>query len=120
MKKYLVNIRFSYFDISSNNRDSGGRYEVITLGVYDDINVACREADKALEIIKSKVDVIRDGDSFIFCGEFFPDCVCLDKGGYDAYIDKPYNFECEIKTLNYKSVSGVVDDIKNAAERLNS
>jgi len=117
MEKYLVNIRFNYFDISSDDRNSGARYEVVTLGVYDDINVACKEADKALEMIKSKVDVIRDGDKFIFSGRFFPDYVYIDTG---AYINKPYNFECEIKTLNYQSVSDVIDNIKNAAERRNA
>lgn len=63
MKKELLTIEFRYRDKPKGNYDGGTRSKTITIGIYDDLEEAISEGNKALDILTHSFEV-RGDDTF--------------------------------------------------------
>ena len=63
MIKEIVTIEFRYYDIPINEDFSGDNTKTITIGIYDTLDEAIKEGNKALETLSKKFEV-RANDKF--------------------------------------------------------
>jgi hypothetical protein len=63
MTKELLTIEFRYYDKPRGNWDSEHKTKTITIGVFDTLDEAIIEGNKALDILSKKFEV-RAGDKF--------------------------------------------------------
>lgn len=117
MKKYLVTIEFRY--TSKREYSSGGNMSVnktITIGVYDDFDIAISEGNKQMEILESKfkIHTFPQGDKakrerFSKNGGCFnsPNTLISNL----AYLRTPFSFYAKIETLHYEDTAQTIEDV---------
>lgn len=116
MTKELVTIEFRYMD------NTGYGNKKITVGVFDTLDEAIIEGNKVLEIFenKFKLHVFPKGYSaakerFSKSGGCFGSANRLITNL--AYLQTPFGFYAQIKTLKYGDVEQTISDVLEAIER---
>lgn len=117
MKKYLVTIEFRY--TSKREYSSGGNMSVnktITIGVYDDFDIAISEGNKQMEILESKfkIHTFPQGDEakrerFSKNGGSFNSPKTLISNL--AYLKTPFSFYAKIDILHYEDTAQTIEDV---------
>jgi hypothetical protein len=95
MEKYLLQIEFRYHAIPKSNSPyaSDCYNKKIAIGIYDSVEDAIKEGNKALEVLKEK----------------FKSNECFSKNGGE--------FFAEIETLHFEDLASAMEDVFNANER---
>ena len=122
MKKYLVKIEFRYSDAPKTEDEYTSKNKMITIGVYDTFEEACKNGNNLLEVLESKFEL-----------HIFPDGRKASKerfsknGGYLgskntlvsnlAYLKTPFEFYAKIETLEYSPIDEVIENVVNASKR---
>lgn len=122
MERYLVTIEFRYSDAPDSKRDYTSRDKTITIGTYDEFEVACAYGNRVLETLESRFKLHRfpDGrdakkDRFSINGGCF--------GGKNnlvtnlAYLNTPFAFYAKITTQNYVDVNETIDEVLASVKR---
>jgi len=122
MEKYLVTIEFRYRDKPKNENDCSYKSKTITIGVYDTFNEACENGNNILEVMESKfkLHVFPSGEKakkerFSKNGGSFKSKKALITNL--AYLQTPFQFFAQIKTLKYTNTNESIDDIVTAIKR---
>lgn len=120
--KELVTIEFRYNDKSRGEHDGGYRNKTITIGVFDTLEEAIVEGNKALEIFERKFDIhtFPDGrkatkDRFSKNGGCFGSANRLITPL--AYLQTPFDFYAKITELTYGDVEQTIAEVLEANER---
>lgn len=116
MKKYLVTIEFRY--TSKREYQRGGNMRIdktITIGVFDDLDSACIEGNKMLEVLESKfkIHVYPQGNEVKrqrfskngFLGT--PNTLVTNL----AYLQTPFEFYAKITTLHYEDTAQAIEEV---------
>ena len=121
MKKYLVTVEFRYSDVPKTYYDCSLKSKIVTIGVYDTFEEACKNGNNLLELLESKFELhvfpngskasrerfSKNGGSF---GSKKNLVVSL------AYLKTPFDFYAKIDTLKYDDIDEVIDEVVNSVE----
>lgn len=118
MNKYLVTIEFRYLDAPKGDHDSSSKSKTITIGVFDDVDVAHTEGNKALEVLESKFPLnsnYNTKERFSKNGGCFgtPNHLISDL----AYLRTPFSFFAKVTTLNILDVNDTITEVLEAGKR---
>lgn len=118
MTKELVTIEFRYHDKPKTDSDSEHRTKVITIGVFDTLDEAIVEGNKAMEVFESHFKLNphwNKKDRFSKNGGCF---------GYPqrlitplAYLQTPFDFYAKITQLKYGDVEETITEVLQAVDR---
>lgn len=116
MKKYLLTIEFRYLTKPLNEDEFSLKNKKITIGIYEDFQVACDFGNKIMENLESKFQLHKFPDGRVADKERFS-----KNGGYVgyqkdlivnlAYLKTPFEFYAKITTLEYTDINNVIDEI---------
>ena len=122
MTKELVSIEFRYMDKPKNEAFSGHESKTITIGVYDTLDEAIIEGNKALEVLESKfkLHIFPDGreakkDRFGKTNDCFGNPTRLITNL--AYLKTPFEFYAQIKQLKFNDVEETIGEVLEAGKR---
>lgn len=118
MTKELLTIEFRYRDIPKGEHDSGHPSKTITLGVFDTLEEAIVEGNKALEIFEKhfKLNTAwNKKDRFSKNGGCFGTACRLVTPL--AYLQTPFDFYAKIEKLTYGDVEQTITEVLEATER---
>jgi len=120
MEKHLVTIEFRYSS-APDKFDSTSQDKVVTIGVYDDFDEACKEGNKALELLESKFDIhtFPQGNKakkerFSKNGGCFGSKNTLVSNL--AYLKTPFQFFAKIETLKLDSLEDAVNEVVDSVK----
>ncbi len=121
MKKYLVKIEFRYSNVPKSDYDYPSKNKMVTIGVYDTFEDACKNGNDLLEVLESKFElhVFPDGskaskERFSKNGGSFGSKKNLVASL--AYLKTPFEFYAKIDTLEYDDIDEVIDEVVNSVE----
>lgn len=122
MTKELLIIEFRYRDIPKGEWDSECKSKTITLGVFDTLEEAIVEGNKALEILEGKFDIHTFPDGRKATKERFSKnggCFGEPKRLITplAYLRTPFDFYAKIQKLNYGDVEQTITEVLEANKR---
>lgn len=118
MEKHLVTIQFSYMDKPYNEHFSGNTSKTITIGVFETIDEAIEQGNKALEVLEANFDL---NDAWNKKNRF-----SKTGGPYNwpkilvtnlAYLKTPFEFYAKITKLEHVDVQVTVDEVLKAIKR---
>lgn len=122
MEKYLVKIEFRYSDAPETEYGSTSKNKMVTIGVYDTFEDACRNGNNLLETLESKFELHKFPDGRKAPKErFSKNGGCF--GGKKtlvtnlAYLKTPFEFYANIETLEYSPIDEIIEDVVSASER---
>ena len=125
MEQYLVKIEFRYFDAPETESCSTTRNKIVTIGVYDTFEEACKNGNSILENMESKFKCHYFPDGSKASNERFSKnggCFGLPKTLVTnlAYLKTPFEFYATIETLKYDSINESIDEVVNSSKRYRS
>lgn len=116
MKKYLLKIEFRYKGVSKFEYDSQHKTKVVTLGVFEDLNIAHKKGNELMMQLESKFKLhtfpcgrVAKKERFSLNGGAFGRPVSLITNL--AYLKTPFDFYVSIITLNYENVNNSIEDV---------
>jgi hypothetical protein len=122
MTKELLTIEFRYHDKPKGDWDSEHKNKTITLGVFDTLEEAIVEGNKAMEVFEKhfKLHTFPDGrnaknDRFSKSGGCFGMAQRLITPL--AYLRCPFDFYAKITTLTYSDVEETILEVLKSIER---
>lgn len=122
MEKYLVRIEFRYSDAPETEDRYSSKNKMVTIGVYDTFEDACRNGNNLLETLESKFELHQfpDGrkaskERFSKNGGSFGSKKTLVTNS--AYLKTPFDFYVKIETLKYNPIDEVIEDVVSASKR---
>ncbi|MEK6880345.1 MAG: hypothetical protein AABY22_12085 [Nanoarchaeota archaeon] len=118
MTKELLTIEFRYHDKPKNEDFSGSETKTITIGVFDTLDEAIIEGNKALEIFEKhfKLNTAWNRkDRFSKNGGCFGSANRLISPL--AYLQTPFDFYAKITKLTYTDIEQTILDILDATNR---
>lgn len=122
MTKELVIIEFRYHDKPKYDRDSGSATKKITVGVFDTLDEAIVEGNKALEVFEKHFQIHK----FPNGSEAKKDRFGKNNGCFGsanrlitplAYLRCPFDFYAKIEKLTYGDVEQTILDVLDATKR---
>jgi hypothetical protein len=118
MTKELVTIEFRYMDKPINDDFSGHESKTITIGVFDTLDEAIVQGNKALEIFE---DYFKLNPNYNKKERFSKNGGCF---GYPhrlitqlAYLQTPFEFYAKITQLKYDDVDKTILEVVEAGKR---
>lgn len=122
MERYLVRIEFRYSDAPKTDDGYSSKNKMITIGVYDTFEEACKNGNNLLEVLESKFELHQYPDGTKASKERFS-----KNGGYLgskktlvsnlAYLKTPFEFYAKIETLEYSPIDEVIENVVSASKR---
>lgn len=118
MKKYPVTLEFRYSDVEVPEHDIFHRSRKITIGVFDTMDDACENGNKALEILESKFEL---NPAYSRRERLSKNGGCF--GGAKnlvtnlGYLKTPFQFFLKVTTLSFDSVEAAVAEVMEAVGR---
>ncbi len=122
MTKELVTIEFRYHDKPKNEDFSGSETKTITIGVFDTLEEAIIEGNKALEVFEKHFQIHK----FPNGSEAKKDRFGKNNGCFGsatrlisplAYLKTPFDFYAKITKLTYADVEQTILDVLDATKR---
>lgn len=122
MTKELVTIEFRYHDKPKYDRDSGSATKRITIGMFDTLDEAIIEGNKALEIFEKHFKIHK----FPNGSEAKKDRFGKNNGCFGsptrlitplAYLQCPFDFYAKIEKLTYGDVEETITEVLEATKR---
>lgn len=110
MKQYLVTIEFRYSD-EPTSYGSTYRIEKNTVGVYNTIEEALKNADFVCETLESRFPLNENYNTKQRLNKRLHFMSNL------GYIRTPFDFYLRIETLSYKHIDNAIDEAIEAKER---
>ena len=122
MEKYLVRIEFRYSDAPKTEDEYTWKNKMITIGVYDTFEKACRKGNNLLEALEDKFELHQYPDGTKASKERFSKNGGILGGKKNlvsnlAYLKTPFVFYAKIETLDYSPIDGVIEDVVSASKR---
>lgn len=118
MTKELVTIEFRYLDKPRSEHFSGNETKTITIGVFDTLDEAIIEGNKALEVFEkhfklnaawnTKKRFSKNGGCFGSAERLISDL---------AYLQAPFTFFAKITQLKYNDVEETILEVLEAGKR---
>jgi hypothetical protein len=118
MTKELLTIEFRYYNKPKHVDFSGSETKTITLGVFDTLDEAIIEGNKALEVFEKhfKLNVAWNRkDRFSKNGGCFGSAKRLISPL--AYLQCPFDFYAKITRLTYADVDQTINEVLDAGKR---
>lgn len=122
MTKELVTIEFRYHDKPKNEAFSGHESKTITIGLFDTLDEAIVEGNKAIEALEKrfKLHVFPDNrearkERFSKTGGCFglPHRLITNL----AYLKTPFGFYAKIEKYTYGDIDQIINEVLEAEER---
>jgi hypothetical protein len=125
MVKYLVKIEFRYSDAPESENRTTSKNKVVTIGVYDTFEDACKSGNTLLETLESKFELHQFPDGRLASKErFSKNGGCFGSKNTLvtnlAYLKTPFEFYAKIETLKYDSIDETIDNVVNSSKRYRS
>jgi len=120
MTKELLTIEFRYSDVAKGEHDSDYKTKRITIGVYDTLDEAIVEGNKALEVFEKHFKLNPNWntkDRFSKNGGCFGEPKRLITAL--AYLQTPFDFYAKITKLTYGDVDETIGEVLEAVKRYN-
>jgi len=120
MTKELLTIEFRYSDVAKGEHDSDYKTKRITIGVYDTLDEAIVEGNKALEVFEKHFKLNPNWntkDRFSKNGGCFGEPKRLITAL--AYLQTPFDFYAKITKLTYGDVDETIGEVLGAVKRYN-
>lgn len=122
MEKYLVKIEFRYSDAPETEDGSTYKNKMVTIGVYDTFEDACRNGNNLLETLESKFELHQFPDGTKASKERFSKnggCFGSKKTLVTnlAYLKTPFDFYAKIETLKYNPIDEAIEDVVSSSKR---
>ena len=118
MTKELVTIEFRYRDIPKGEYDSEHKSKTITIGVFDTLEEAIVEGNKAMEVFE---DYFKLNPHYNRKERFSKNGGCF---GYPhrlitalGYLQSPFEFYAKIEKLTYADVDQTIIEVVEAGKR---
>ena len=118
MTKELLTIEFRYHDKPKNEAFSGHETKTITIGVFDTLEEAIVEGNKAMEVFEKHFKL---NTAWNQKERFSKNGGCF---GYPkrlitalAYLQTPFEFYAKIEQLKYNDVEQTISEVLEANER---
>ena len=118
MTKELLTIEFRYSDVAKGEHDSDYKTKRITIGVYDTLDEAIVEGNKALEVFEKHFKLNPNWntkDRFSKNGGCFGEPKRLITAL--AYLQTPFDFYAKITKLTYGDVDETIGEVLEAVKR---
>lgn len=122
MEKYLVRIEFRYSDAPETEYGWHDKNKVVTIGIYDTFEDACKSGNNLLGVLESKFELHQFPDGRKASKERFS----KNGGSFGskknlvtnlAYLKTPFDFYAKIETLEYSPIDKVIEDVVSASKR---
>lgn len=122
MEKYLVRIEFRYSDAPETEDGYHSKNKMVTIGVYDTFEEACKNGNNLLEVLESKFELHQYPDGSKASKERFSKNGGLFGGKNTlvtnlAYLKTPFEFYVQIETLKYDPIDEVIKEVVSASKR---
>lgn len=122
MEKYLVKIEFRYSDAPKTEDRSTSKNKIVTIGVYDTFEDACRNGNNLLETLESKFKLHQFPDGSKASKErFSKNGGCFGSANTLAtnlaYLKTPFEFYAKIETLKYDPIDEAIEDVVSSSKR---
>ena len=116
--KELVTIEFRYRDKPKGEYDSGHPSKTITIGVFDTLDEAIIEGNKALEVFEKHFKLNAHWNKRERFGKTngcfgYPNRLISNS----AYLQTPFTFYAKIEQLKYNDVEQTILDVLEAEKR---
>ena len=118
MTKELVTIEFRYHDAPKSDHDSDYKSNRITIGVYDTLDEAIIEGNKALEVFESRFELNKAWnrkERFSKNGGCFGSSKRLITAL--GYLQTQFDFYAKITKLTYADVDETISEVLEATKR---
>ena len=118
MNKELLTIEFRYHDVPKGDHDSDYKSKRITIGVYDTLDEAIVEVNKAMEVFETQFKLnpnYNKKDRFSKNGGCFgePKRLITALG----YLQTSFDFYAKITKLTYADVDETISEVLEATKR---
>ena len=113
MTKELLTIRFDYRDKPISNQFTEWSNKTITIGIYDTLEEAIIDGNKAIEQLSKKFEVRKD-NYFSLKGSFGRTTRFVTN---NLYPTKGISFSAKIQTLKFEDLSETIEETFRAFER---
>ena len=118
MNKELLTIEFRYHDVPKGDYDSDYKSKRITIGVYDTLDEAIVEGNKALEVFENHFELNKAWnrkERFSKNGGCFgePKRLITALG----YLQTQFDFYAKITKLTYADVDETISEVLDATKR---
>lgn len=125
MEKYLVKIEFRYSDAPKTEYRSTSKNKIVTIGVYNTFEDACRNGNNLLETLESKFKLHQFPDGRKASKErFSKNGGCFGSKNTLvtnlAYLKTPFEFYAKIETLKYNHIDEAIEDVVSSSKRYRS
>lgn len=114
MKKYLVEIEFRYSDAPTTDLDAECKFRKVTIGVYDDFDMACIAGNRLLENLESRFDIHTFPDGSEAKRERFGKTKLISNL---AYLKTPFVFYAKIVQLNHENIDNAIENVLDSVAR---
>ena len=111
MDKYLVTLEFRYNDAPTGSRGYSSRITTVTVGVFDNIETACDEGNKQLEILEAKFEL---NPNWMVKERLSPRNRLVTN---IAYLRTPFDFYAQVTTLRYLNTEETIENVLTSIER---
>jgi len=122
MEKYLVKIEFRYYDAPETEDGSTSKNKILTIGIYDTFEVACKNGNNLLEVLESKFELHQFPNGTKAPRERFS----KNGGSFGskktlvtnlAYLKTPFAFYATIETLECSPINEAIENVVSASKR---
>ncbi len=122
MKKELLTIEFRYNDVPKGEYDSEYKSKTITIGVFDTLEEAIAEGNRAMEVFEKRFKLhVFPGNRNAGKERFSKNGGCFGSTNKLitalAYLQTPFEFYAKIQTLNYADVDQTITEVLESNKR---
>ena len=110
-EKFLVSIEFRFGRIPETKYECDETSRRITVGIYDTMDKALEQGNKALDLIKEKLGVEPN-----FCDKLRENYYSYPLVVFYRHMGSPFDLYVSVKTLKFDDIGSVVDDVIKACE----
>jgi len=116
--QYLVTIEFRYNQIAKTTRGNY-RSKIVTIGVYNDFEDACKHGNEVLEVMETKFKKFPSASESTTRFSKNGGCFGMknDLVGNLGYLNTPFTFFAKITRLEYNPLEDIIDDVTKTAKQ---
>ena len=114
MEKYLVTIEFRYSSPPTHEYSGTSRIKKVTIGVFDEIKIACIEGNKQLEILEKHFEL---NPNYNTKDRLKPNVNLGYPIVANWYLKTPFEFFLKVETLHFESIEDTINNVVDCVKK---
>jgi len=114
MEKYLVTIEFRYSSPPTHENCDTYCEKKVTIGVFDEIQIACIEGNKQLEILEKHFEL---NPNYNTKDRLKPNVNLGYPIVANWYLKTPFEFFLKVETLHFESIEDTINNVVDCVKK---